>query len=298
MKVTTQFIPVMAIAGTLFVFELWESEPPPARLQSQSQSAVQPPGATAPETVASISPIAAPQPEHSQAVDPQTMASQGQTTAPNGSSPTDSSIFPDVQDDPYATAIDTAYQLGLVAGFDDGTFAPQGSLTREAATAMVIAALKQQFSLSLPNSPESLDSDPFPDVASDRWSITTIAAAKSIGIVKGNDLGEFNPAQTVSRGELMAMINGAIAYAHQQAGQTLLSSDAETVASPRFSDIENHWVAPTLGQISAFCPAILVLPASSPTFSPTLFAPDAPALRNYTTGIVVQTYECLNALNP
>ncbi|MEM8544127.1 MAG: hypothetical protein AAGF66_09075, partial [Cyanobacteria bacterium P01_H01_bin.119] len=92
--------------------------------------------------------------------------------------------------------------------------------------------------------------------------------------------------------------NGAIAYAHRQAGQTLPSSDAETVASPRFSDIENHWVAPTLGQISAFCPAILVLPVSSPTFSPTLFAPDAPALRNYTTGVVVQTYECLNALNP
>lgn len=314
MRVTTQFIPMMAIAGTLFVFNLWNSPnqstpqansqltsiapenatttvtPPPARLDATTVEM--------PEADSSGMTLATPDGNannQSLSASPIETAIQSDATL-NSASPTASSIFPDVQSDPYAIDIDTAYQLGIVSGFDDGSFQPQTPVTREGATTLIVKLLAQQFptTATMPqNNPEStsaVDQLQFPDVPSDHWSASAIDTAQAMGLIQGDDLGQFRPTATVTRAELMAIIHGAVAYAHQTTGHPVPSAQVSSI----FEDVKGHWVAPLMGDLASFCPAIAA-PLNDDNHT---FAPEDPALRNYTARAAVQTYECLNAIAP
>ncbi|MEO0534217.1 MAG: S-layer homology domain-containing protein [Cyanobacteria bacterium P01_A01_bin.123] len=289
MRITTQFVPMIAIAGTLFVFNLWDS-PIPAPDSTTPESTLTP--ASTQPNVVSAAPTAMAlkdQPSSPAAATPTTIAAHSASA-----SSTASAIFPDVQADPYATDIDAAYQLGIVAGFDDGSFQPQARVTREGAITLVVNLLTQEFPTpplaAVSSNSAQLSPTPFPDVARDRWSVSTIDTAQAMALVQGDDLGQFRPTATVTRAELMAMLQGAIAYAHQTTGRPLPSAQASAI----FEDVDGHWVAPILGNLAVFCPAI----ANPLSDDNRTFDPDAPALRNYTASAAVQTYDCLNAIAP
>lgn len=296
MRVTTQFVPMIAIAGTLFVFNLWG---PPS--QSTSQSTSQLTSVSGDNRVlenrAELSDASTPSPTaaptQAEPIDANTAPTAVVAGSESGVS-TASAIFPDVQADPYAMDIDAAYQLGIVAGFDDGSFQPQAPVTREGATTLIVNLLNQQFpeppDLSVSPDSAAVSQILFPDVARDRWSVSTIDTAQAMGLVRGDDTGQFRPAATVTRAELMAMLQGAIAYAHQRVERPLPLAQASAI----FGDVDGHWVAPILGNLAVFCPAI----ANPLNDGDRRFEPDAPALRNYTASTAVQTYECLSAIAP
>ncbi|MEM9807065.1 MAG: DUF3747 domain-containing protein, partial [Cyanobacteria bacterium P01_D01_bin.56] len=90
--------------------------------------------------------------------------------------------FRDVNNDVYATQISRAVEIGFIAGFQDGTFRPRNSLTREQLVSMVIEALDAQANISIAL-PSQVTSNPFSDVVSNRWSAAKIQFASQNGIV-------------------------------------------------------------------------------------------------------------------
>jgi hypothetical protein len=97
-------------------------------------------------------------------------------------------------------AISYLSDKGTLEGYEDGTFKP-GQLVNRA------EALKIVFEgLGIVGEVKSGDLMAFPDVNADQWFAKYVALAKEKGIVNGNVDGNFAPARTVVRAELMKML--------------------------------------------------------------------------------------------
>ncbi|WP_258359602.1 S-layer homology domain-containing protein [Moorella sulfitireducens] len=107
--------------------------------------------------------------------------------------------FTDVKSgDRYAGAVAAAYAGGLIRGYEDGTFRPQKSITREEMAAMLARALDL---LDYEGDVSFKDSDKI-----SAWAMNSVAAAAARGLVKGYEDGTFRPAATASRAECAVMI--------------------------------------------------------------------------------------------
>lgn len=207
------------------------------------------------------------------------------TTTPEPQPPT-TITFRDVTDDVYATEISRAVEIGFIAGFEDGTFRPRTALTREQLVSMVIEALDAQDNISIAL-PSQVTSNPFTDVAANRWSAAKIQFASQSGIVSGYPEGDFRPAQEVTRAEMMAVVRRAAEYRKRVLDQgTALPPTQQAFA---FSDIDGHWAADVISSLSAYCG--IATPVNE---SGTAFAPNSDALRNYAATAVVRLVDCPN----
>ena len=108
--------------------------------------------------------------------------------------------YPDVEANSwYSNQVATMTNAGILAGFPDGTFGPQKQITRgEFAT---IAAL-------FFHAPEVTD-DAFSDI-SDSWAREYINRAAALGLVSGFPDGTFRPEQTITRAEVMEILNNVL----------------------------------------------------------------------------------------
>jgi endoglucanase len=106
--------------------------------------------------------------------------------------------FKDVKDDEwYASYVVAVEEAGLFEGYSDGTFKPDGDLSRaEAAKVLALAA-----GLDLSNGGGC-----FSDVSSDDWFAPYVCALSEDDIVSGYGNGTFGPANSVTRGELAKMM--------------------------------------------------------------------------------------------
>ena len=111
--------------------------------------------------------------------------------------------FPDVYtNDPYAAAIATLDQRGVVAGYDDGLFRPDWPVTRQQFAKMVVAA--GGFSVSV------ADTSTFADVALTAGGLLYpdhyVAVAARLGITRGTGEGLFQPALDITRAQVVSMV--------------------------------------------------------------------------------------------
>jgi len=91
---------------------------------------------------------------------------------------------------------------GAFTGFPDGTFAPQGTVTREQFAAIVIRAF---------NFGESTNELTFADAETITWSKGYVAKASELGIITGYAADNtFRPAGAVTRAEAFAMLSRAL----------------------------------------------------------------------------------------
>jgi len=106
-------------------------------------------------------------------------------------------------------AVDVLNKLGVINGYDDGTFKPDNNVTRAEFTAML---LRTRGMGSLGST--SLENPPFPDVVTSNvsWAIGNIRTAHSMGIINGYDDGTFKPTNNVSYEEAIKMIVCALGY--------------------------------------------------------------------------------------
>lgn len=105
--------------------------------------------------------------------------------------------FTDVDADKwYNIAISTLTKLGVLAGYPDGTFGPNDTITRAEFTA--IAARFDQYKAKA-------DAD-FTDIEG-HWAKVYIAIAADKGWVGGYPDGTFKPDQKISRAETVALVN-------------------------------------------------------------------------------------------
>ena len=122
------------------------------------------------------------------------------------SEPSDSeTMFPDVANDFWAkAAINFCAQNGILEGYDDGTFKPNQTITRQEAAAILNNAfdLAEKYGIS---------DEQFPDDGKiANWASDHVYAAKASGLMNGDkDTGNFRPTDTIKRCEAASILMNA-----------------------------------------------------------------------------------------
>lgn len=101
----------------------------------------------------------------------------------------------------FVDAINDLAEKEIITGFEDGTFRPNDTLTREQAAIIIARALnlnlEEQYDLV------------FTDVPTTTFGYKHIAALYNAGIINGVSKNEFKPYDTVTRGQIAKMlVNG------------------------------------------------------------------------------------------
>lgn len=115
------------------------------------------------------------------------------------------STFSDIaEDNDYAEAIDTLIALGVIDGYEDGTFKPEVSITRAEMAKLMVQLL------GYGNLVTGQKSD-FADTQG-HWADQWIAIAAGRGIVIGTGGGNFTPESKVTYDEVLTMLVRGLGY--------------------------------------------------------------------------------------
>lgn len=97
----------------------------------------------------------------------------------------------------------TAAAIGIVRGYDDGSFRPDQPVTRaEALKILLLASRLEQ--------PPEVVTLPFPDVTSDAWYALYVGQAYYFDIIRGYDDGTFRPDFPITRAEAAKVVHHII----------------------------------------------------------------------------------------
>ena len=116
--------------------------------------------------------------------------------------------FTDVADtSSYSTAIEVGTDLNLFKGYEDGTFAPEGEITR-AEFAAIVVRLKGQEAQANGAKAATM----FADVPADHWAAGYVNIAVQAGIINGYGDGNFGPEDQVEYQDAITMMVRALGY--------------------------------------------------------------------------------------
>jgi len=90
----------------------------------------------------------------------------------------------------------------VIQGYKDGTFKPQGSVTRAEFATMLVKALQTP----------SNKGTYFKDVNKNAWYFGEVASSARAGLIKGYTDGMFRPNQMITQQETLEIINQALLY--------------------------------------------------------------------------------------
>ena len=142
-----------------------------------------------------------------------------QLPSPDDKTQTSSAIFSDISSHWAKDYIEMMYEAGVVNGNDDGTFAPDQTVTREAFITMLVRALNLEL---------STDNGVFTDVNENDWFAPFVNTAFKNNIVSGISETEFGITRNISRQDMCVMVYNALK-------EKLENSEADTA----FADDEN-----------------------------------------------------------
>lgn len=123
--------------------------------------------------------------------------------------------FKDNNEISYKEAVDVMSAIGVINGYEDGSFQPDGVLTREEAAKLICTLLLGDGSDKLGTTSSS-----FTDVASTRWSSPFIEYCNSLGIIAGNGDGTFDPNGELTGYAFAKMLLVALGYDSAREGYT------------------------------------------------------------------------------
>jgi hypothetical protein len=113
--------------------------------------------------------------------------------------------FSDMASEKSSEAVSVLKDLGVVAGYPDGTFRPDQIVTRAEMARFIIASLGlEQFATGTTSK--------YPDMVQAPWAQGYVAYATSIGFISGYPDGTFKPNQQVSYQEAASMLVRALGY--------------------------------------------------------------------------------------
>ena len=108
--------------------------------------------------------------------------------------------YSDVSEDAwYNNAVSTLSNAGIIDGYEDGTFKPDGNITRAEFATIAVRFFEATYD----------GGDLFSDIAG-HWAQDYINEAANAGIVDGYPDGTFRPQQYITRAEAMTMVNRTI----------------------------------------------------------------------------------------
>ena len=118
---------------------------------------------------------------------------------------TETNSYTDVsRGDWYNTAVSTLSRLGILGGYEDGTFRPNSGITR-AEFAKIAVSFFEYEGIEAENV--------FTDVAHGSWYEDFVAAAAEIGLIEGYEDGSFRPESGITRAEACTIINRTLGRA-------------------------------------------------------------------------------------
>ena len=110
---------------------------------------------------------------------------------------TKSNSYNDMKDGAwYTCAVSTLSKMGIIKGYEDGSFKPDASISRAE-----FAAIAARFDPDGDKTPAT-----FSDVSS-HWAKDEISIAANHGWIKGYEDGSFKPDQKITRAETMTLVN-------------------------------------------------------------------------------------------
>lgn len=107
--------------------------------------------------------------------------------------------FDDVADSAYGDEINTLASLGVLLGNENGDFGPQDPLTRGELVSMMVQAMGYWCW-------QSQGSAPFTDVDQEDWYATAVDIAYNLGLIQGNEDGEFRADDLVDHQQFLTIL--------------------------------------------------------------------------------------------
>lgn len=115
--------------------------------------------------------------------------------------------------DSYYTAVNRLSDLGIVSGYDDGTFHGDASITRAEFAKLIVCAMDAESEARA-----SGISSKFYDVPQGNWAVPYIAYVSSKGIVSGYPDGSFGPDNTITYAEALTILGRILGYTEETIG--------------------------------------------------------------------------------
>lgn len=110
-------------------------------------------------------------------------------------------FFADTQNNWAQADINVLSDQGILTGYPDGSFRPEGLITRAEFSAMLVKALGLSANAG--------GMQTFRDVPASHWAFPAIETIRSTGLVSGYPNGLFLPGRSISRAEAMAILSNA-----------------------------------------------------------------------------------------
>ncbi|UKS25681.1 S-layer homology domain-containing protein [Paenibacillus sp. HWE-109] len=164
--------------------------------------------------------------------------------------------FTDVSNLWSTKTITTFLKLKVIDGYPDGTFQPNGSITRGEFATIVSKAFGVVKSASTANQLSDVEQ---------HWANEAIAALSSNGIISGYPDGTFKPDREISRAEIIAIISKIVNF----------NNAKKLNSGVAFTDTANSW---NKEQIAKAAEAGLIQGIAANTFAPEQSATRAEAL--------------------
>lgn len=138
------------------------------------------------------------------------------------------SSFTDVSADTWCyDAVSALSSMGIIQGYQDGTFRPNQPITR----AQFAAIVTRFAGAGVP------EAQTFTDVPTDYWAYDAISAASGLGWITGYDDGTFRPDATVTRAQVAVIVNRMLG---RSADEDYVNS--YTTSLSQFVDLtDTHW---------------------------------------------------------
>lgn len=113
--------------------------------------------------------------------------------------------YPDVIDTDYERPVGVLSSMGIIEGYDDGSFQPEKEVTRAEFAAIIIRFLDMDDIV--------IDSYTYyNDVGSEHWALSAINQATGMGLIEGDGEGYFRPDDAVIATEALKVIIKALGY--------------------------------------------------------------------------------------
>lgn len=116
--------------------------------------------------------------------------------------------FSDVAEDAsYLEAVTMLSKLGIITGYEDGTFLPDNTITRAEAAKVLVCTLNAEDQAK-----GMADQEIFTDVPASHWAAGYVNYAANFGIINGRGNGIFDPEAPVSYEEIVKMVVAMLGY--------------------------------------------------------------------------------------
>ena len=113
--------------------------------------------------------------------------------------------YSDVKADTYVSeAVSVLTGLDILEGYEDGTFKPEGTITRAEMAKIICKVLGYDHM--------GQNKTPFNDVEPKHWAAGYINTAYDLGIINGYGDGNFGPEDTITYEQAVKMLVGALGY--------------------------------------------------------------------------------------